>query len=160
MHWLEKLKKIDPSAANQVEIRGYNKSARSLKQAFAWDSTPEGHEYWRDLHEEIENFKEEVHVNTRHKHADLIHAWADGAEIEWKNYNECWIRDSNPEWRDDFEYRIKPKTHIQKVSLGIFTSRGKEYVSAVPEDQIGISEQCENFVRWATDVINVELEGE
>ncbi len=47
---------------------------------------------------------------TKHKHADLIHAWADGAEIQTNDIGE---------WRDvveatyifnpHFEYRIKPK---------------------------------------------------
>jgi hypothetical protein len=46
----------------------------------------------------------------RHKHADLIHAWADGAEIQTNDIGE---------WRDlveatyifnpHFDYRIKPK---------------------------------------------------
>jgi hypothetical protein len=44
-----------------------------------------------------------------HKHADLIHAWADGAEIQFKGL-EGWFDACNPDWLDDTEYRIKPKT--------------------------------------------------
>lgn len=46
----------------------------------------------------------------RHIHADLIKAWADGAEIEvWGTTCGEWIGSSIPEWRPDAVYRIKPK---------------------------------------------------
>ncbi len=44
----------------------------------------------------------------KHKHADLIHAWADGAEIQFKRYGE-WLDDLSPDWYDSYEYRIKPE---------------------------------------------------
>lgn len=43
-----------------------------------------------------------------HKHAEVIKAWADGAEIEWREGEGAWIRIANPAWRKDLEYRIKP----------------------------------------------------
>jgi len=43
-----------------------------------------------------------------HKHAALIHAWAEGAEIEWRRNNK-WLPNANLNWREDREYRIKPK---------------------------------------------------
>ena len=46
----------------------------------------------------------------RHKHADLIHAWADGAQIEVKNpSNGSWWDATPPVWDLDYEYRIKPE---------------------------------------------------
>lgn len=46
---------------------------------------------------------------TPHKHAVLIKAWADGAEIELKSkVHQGWVHVDKPCWRDDFEYRIKP----------------------------------------------------
>lgn len=43
-----------------------------------------------------------------HKHAELIKAWADGAEIEIKFY-EGW-RDCRPiDWNENAEFRIKPE---------------------------------------------------
>ena len=46
----------------------------------------------------------------KHKHADLIHAWADGAQIERLSAIGDWLPDSDtPEWLDDYQYRIKPK---------------------------------------------------
>lgn len=46
-----------------------------------------------------------------HKHAEVIKAWADGAEIQIK-YNDGWCDwciGSSPNWLDDEEYRIKPE---------------------------------------------------
>ena len=43
-----------------------------------------------------------------HKHAELIKAWADGAEIEIKFY-EGW-RECRPiDWDENAEFRIKPE---------------------------------------------------
>jgi len=43
----------------------------------------------------------------RHKHADLIHAWAEGAKIEFCNFGR-WKEVSTPSFCHDLEYRIKP----------------------------------------------------
>jgi hypothetical protein len=46
----------------------------------------------------------------KHKHAELIKAWADGAEIQIKNNSTGWEdMDCTPSWADGFEYRIKPE---------------------------------------------------
>lgn len=45
----------------------------------------------------------------KHKHADLIKAWADGAEVEYLSFTKEWIALQNPSWREDSEYRIKPE---------------------------------------------------
>ena len=44
-----------------------------------------------------------------HKHADLIKAWADGAEIQCHYEYYGWIDTSYPEWWEFNKYRIKPK---------------------------------------------------
>ena len=51
-----------------------------------------------------------------HKHAELIKAWADGAEIQYR-FNgqiaeDAWQNhyiDQNPTWSYSYEYRIKPE---------------------------------------------------
>ena len=43
----------------------------------------------------------------RHKHADLIHAWADGAEIQLLDGNK-WVN-TYPLWLENNEYRVKPQ---------------------------------------------------
>ena len=44
----------------------------------------------------------------KHKHADLIHAWADGAEIQVFHIDR-WEDCPSPAWRDAVTYRIKPE---------------------------------------------------
>jgi hypothetical protein len=44
-----------------------------------------------------------------HKHAELIKAWADGAEIECRDCR-VWYHAKDPRWQEDMEYRIKPGT--------------------------------------------------
>lgn len=44
----------------------------------------------------------------QHKHAELIKAWADGAEIQVQEPNGLW-RDTDPLWTEDRNYRIKLK---------------------------------------------------
>jgi len=45
----------------------------------------------------------------KHKHADLIHAWADGAKIQSKYPNETWLDVREPHWIKSAIYRIKPE---------------------------------------------------
>jgi hypothetical protein len=42
------------------------------------------------------------------KHAELIKAWADGAEIEVFD-KKAWRESKFPSWNDDLSYRIKPE---------------------------------------------------
>jgi hypothetical protein len=44
-----------------------------------------------------------------HKHAELIKAWADGADIQYK-LNGVWYDGFHDmSWLDNYEYRIKPE---------------------------------------------------
>ena len=46
----------------------------------------------------------------RHKHADFIHKWADGAELQRYDAIMCrWADDENPKWLEDTKFRIKPE---------------------------------------------------
>ena len=46
----------------------------------------------------------------KHKHADLIHAWADGAVIEARAHDTDWFISEQPHWDSNvWEYRIKPE---------------------------------------------------
>ena len=42
-----------------------------------------------------------------HKHAELIKAWADGAEIEFFEHGK-WNTKKHDFWSERYEYRIKP----------------------------------------------------
>jgi hypothetical protein len=46
----------------------------------------------------------------KHQHADLIKAWADGAQIQSRNnIGEHWQDNRLPVWANDTMYRIKPE---------------------------------------------------
>jgi hypothetical protein len=46
----------------------------------------------------------------RHKHADFIHKWADGAELQRYDAIMCrWADDKNPKWLEGSRYRVKPE---------------------------------------------------
>lgn len=50
-------------------------------------------------------------MKTPHKHAELIKAWADGAEIEFFSPTiERWIFIIYPDWGMGTKYRIKPES--------------------------------------------------
>lgn len=44
-----------------------------------------------------------------HVHAELIKAWADGADIQVKLSDRCWLDIDTPLWKLGREYRIKPE---------------------------------------------------
>lgn len=44
-----------------------------------------------------------------HKHAELIKAWADGAEIEYESHG-IWVDEAYPDWYPEMQYRIKPES--------------------------------------------------
>lgn len=47
----------------------------------------------------------------RHKHADVIIAWANGAEIQsYGPTDGLWFPCSNPKWEEHVKYRVNPKT--------------------------------------------------
>ncbi len=52
----------------------------------------------------------------RHVQADLIHQWAEGAEIEfWNSWPERWMDSARtgPPWESNFPLRVKPGTEVQ-----------------------------------------------
>ena len=62
----------------------------------------------------------------RHKHADLIIAWANGAEIEYfYDPLEKWRTASKPYWENNILFRIKPepKPDVVKDLVAWFTTR-------------------------------------
>jgi len=68
-------------------------------------------------------------MNKPHKHAELIKAWADGAEIECKVVNGPWIaiNSESPFWYKDNEYRIKPEPKpdvVEKYFANGYTKYG------------------------------------
>ena len=64
-------------------------------------------------------------VGERHIHADLIHAWAEGAELQGKMKSNAigeprlrtWHDTLNPNWHSEWEYRIKEPVELTKPSI-------------------------------------------
>lgn len=60
-----------------------------------------------------------------HKYAELIKAWADGAQIQYKSQvaYSTWMDTKNPVWNEYNDYRIKPEpkpdVHIYAAALRI-----------------------------------------
>lgn len=46
----------------------------------------------------------------RHKHADLIIEWANGAKIQYYDAIMCrWSDKENPKWYEEMKFRVKPE---------------------------------------------------
>ena len=50
-------------------------------------------------------------MNEQHKHAEFIKAWADGADIQYRDPNcnrpNDWVCVANPDWKQtEYEFRI------------------------------------------------------
>ena len=78
-------------------------------------------------------------MNTPHKHAAVIKAWADGADIEFQSrVDNTWIRANNPQWYSDMSYRVKPtpphrwQKEMEAAKLGTVVQarkKGEDWVS-------------------------------
>lgn len=76
-----------------------------------------------------------------HKHAALIHAWADGAEIEYRPAGGTgWTEMPTPQWSLIGDYRIKPQTQldvaIEALERFANTQRFSHIVSGEAEEAL------------------------
>jgi hypothetical protein len=77
------------------------------------------------------------------KHAELIKAWADGAEIE-SLFGDSWEEIENPHWFEEQKYRIKPP----KKSAGQVLYEASTSARLLPWKEIGIDNQ-DHYESWA-----------
>lgn len=80
---------------------------------------------------------------TKHIHADLIHAYAEGAEIEGRYYESYnWELFKHPSFYPDMEYRIKPEPVVDIVLYSIVSecNSDKDY-AYVSSAYFGISSE-------------------
>jgi len=91
--------------------------------------------------------------NKRHKHADLIHAWAEGAEIQFQRQDKSWgdVVYNIPNWGHEEIYRIKPKTKTVRFGNFIHT------LGFVSSTDCDISDR-DYFKKWLGDWQEVEIE--
>lgn len=95
-------------------------------------------------------------MNTPHKHAELIKAWADGNEIQYKDpHSDNWYT-CTPTWSVKTEYRIKPEKKWYRVAEFVYD--GAQWLD-VAEDPLQEQRYMENhphFHRWVTSHIFYE----
>lgn len=71
-------------------------------------------------------------MNKPHRHAELIHAYADGAEIEvYDKKFEKWTATENPCFLSGMEYRIKPEPRPDLIYYGVFDMDGAATIDSV-----------------------------
>ena len=92
-------------------------------------------------------------MGQRHKHADVIIAWAEGKDVQvWDSDNQKWLNvvTEVPTFTCD-EYRIKPPAKKYRVAL--FLDEAPQAVAANSQATADYFESRPNFARWLTDWI-------
>ena len=97
-------------------------------------------------------------MGQRHKHADVIIAWAEGKDVQvWDDINDMWcdltLKDPNFNSKN---YRIKPTPKKYRVAL--FESDTSIYytITADTPEDANFYEKGRDFIRWLTDWIEYE----
>ena len=93
---------------------------------------------------------------SRHPLADLIHAWAEGAEIEvYDRDKETWNVIKSPAWLQQAQYRIKPRTVTKQYRM----AKTIDGVIAVDVTDSTLDDPAEynveGFISWIGEVTNV-----
>lgn len=94
-------------------------------------------------------------MGQRHKHADVIIAWAEGKDVQvWDKNNERWCDMvlADPDFMAD-KYRIKPPAKKYRVALF------NDYTSVCTADNMKDASSYEKdsgFIRWLTDWVEYE----
>lgn len=90
-------------------------------------------------------------MNKPHKHAEVIKAWADGAEIEYYSQElTCWRDiDCSPSWYNWTQYRVKPKPKTVVKYHGIMQGTdGYEEMNHTTGYHIEARHVCSNDNKW------------
>lgn len=87
-----------------------------------------------------------------HVHAELIKAWADGAEIQYWSVavTSKWVSIKNPSWAPRFKYRIKPSPKEYKYRLYLWQNnptQPKAVYIYTPECPY-LPEAVLGFIKW------------
>jgi hypothetical protein len=97
-------------------------------------------------------------MGQRHKHADVIIAWAEGKDVQVRDEGtKRWfdVMPGNPIFSKDREYRIKPPSKKYRVAL--LKDDSESYaLAANSQAYADIVEFRKDFVRWLTDWVDYE----
>ena len=100
------------------------------------------------------------------KHAEVIIAWANGAEIEfWSLTDNKWVTPYFPVWIEDFQYRVKPGEVIEDVKkeltaedIDLLFKSMRELIDDISDDLAGQQDEIQSIgesVKALRKVINV-----
>ena len=89
-----------------------------------------------------------------HKHADIIKAWADGAEIQWRESDSIWRDIKFPEWRKSAEYRVKPEPAVVSLNYRAYPSVSGDDFFIVREDNSNLRLTFTDGVLTSAEVIH------
>lgn len=95
-------------------------------------------------------------MGQRHKHADVIIAWAEGKDVQvWDEGAKRWfdVGASTPRFVEDWEYRVKPAPKKYRVALF------NNFTCVCTADNMNDARSYEKdtgFVRWLTDWVEYE----
>ena len=109
--------------------------------------------------EKIVYCEEPAETSKRHKHADLIHVWAEGAIIQFTSdpTGRLWIDcpGNNPAWSLKLSYRVKPAKKVIKFRNWLTKSGRISAWNLIGGDSV---EDYNEFKCWIGDWQSVEVE--
>jgi hypothetical protein len=97
-----------------------------------------------------------------HPYAEVIKAWADGAEVQyydcnkWWDWNTGWTAGVAPTFTADFKWRVKPIKRVCRIALlkdGPFLVFSD---TSVFDSALDVASP--DFVKWLTDWIEYEVD--
>ena len=103
-----------------------------------------------------------IEMKTPKRYADVIKAWADGEDVQYRTSIEnCWVDAKTPYFDDSstsIEWRIKPEIYEVKYRLALMNYDDEFHVDIVgTEADADEFESLEGFVEWITDWKTYEI---
>ena len=93
-----------------------------------------------------------------HKHAEVIHAWADGAEVQMKWESAGWQDSTDPVWYPEWEYRIKPAEKVVRwlwaycsVTKNRWATNRDYMTDDEAHDYFGLYKQKYKKLKWSRE---------
>ena len=76
-------------------------------------------------------------MNHPHKFKDVIVAWANGEEIEFRDpiFSTEWKPIKNPAWLVDIEYRVKPKEEIHSFRVALMQDTNAYFTTTADDKE-------------------------
>lgn len=85
---------------------------------------------------------------TKHKHAALIKAWADGAEIEmYSKRQQRWMLTASPIWNTDSEYRLRPSVLVWEARMEYRKDVVHAFIYDVPNLRLSFDNETKKLIK-------------